>query len=134
MDNYTIVNLAQVEDSAPKFGYGEIHEAHFATKPLNAEQTGLAYYLIKPGQVQPFAHKHAEQEELYVVLSGNAVVHLDDDEVDLKPMDAVRVAGSVTRRFEAGPDGAEILAFGAPAVTSGENDAEMVQLDGDGDD
>jgi mannose-6-phosphate isomerase-like protein (cupin superfamily) len=132
MDSHTIVNLAEVEDSAPKFGYGEIHEARFATKPLEAEQTGLAYYRIKPDQHQPFAHRHDQQEELYVLLAGTAVVHLDDEEIELKPMDAVRVAGSVTRHFDAGPDGAEILAFGAPAVTEGKNDAEMVQLDGDG--
>ena len=37
-------------------------------------------------------------------------------------MDAVRVSPGVTRAFEAGPDGLELLAFG----THREDDAEMV--------
>ena len=28
--NFTIKNLREVEDSAPKFGFGERQEAHFA--------------------------------------------------------------------------------------------------------
>ena len=38
---------------------------------------------------------------------------LDDEIVDVGPLDAVRIAPEVTRGFEAGPDGVEILAFGA---------------------
>jgi hypothetical protein len=44
-------------------------------------------------------------------------------------MDALRVSPSVTRHFEAGSDGAELLAIGSPAASDGKNDAEMVQLD-----
>jgi hypothetical protein len=35
----------------------------------------------------------------------------------------VRVAAAAMRGFEAGPDGAELLAFGTPAI--GPNDAEL---------
>jgi hypothetical protein len=38
-------------------------------------------------------------------------------------MDAVRVPGSTTRGLEAGPEGAEVLAFGAPNTDN--KDAEM---------
>jgi hypothetical protein len=50
---------------------------------------------------------------------------LDDEIVDLKQWDALRVPAEVTRGFEAGPDGAEIVAFGAPSTEN--QDAEMVQ-------
>jgi hypothetical protein len=50
---------------------------------------------------------------------------LDDEEVELGTWDAIRVAPAVTRGMQGGPDGAEILAFGAP---SNENaDVEMVR-------
>lgn len=62
---------------------------------------------------------------VYLVLSGSARVKLDDDIVDLKPMDAVRIPVSTARGVEAGPEGAEILAFGAPDTDN--KDIEMDQ-------
>ena len=129
MGDYSIMNLRDVEDSAPAFGYGDVHEARFATKPLGAEQTGLAYYAIKPDQEQPFAHRHASQEELYVLVSGSATAYLDDERRDLTAFDALRVGAGVTRHFAAGPEGAVMLAFGAPALSDHKNDAELIQLD-----
>ncbi|MDX6466336.1 MAG: hypothetical protein QOI27_1376, partial [Gaiellaceae bacterium] len=32
--DYAIKNLTTVEDSAPKFGFGEMQEAHFAREDL----------------------------------------------------------------------------------------------------
>ena len=39
---------------------------------------------------------------------------LEDELVELREWDAIRVAGPTTRGIEAGPDGVELLAFGAP--------------------
>ena len=47
-----------------------------------------------------------------MVLSGSGRVKLDDEIVELETMDAIRVAPSVTRAFEAGDEGLELLAFG----------------------
>ena len=69
--NYTKKNLRDVEDSAPKFGYSETQEAHFAREDLDAERIGFAYHVVKPGKRQAFAHRHDEAEEVYVVLSGS---------------------------------------------------------------
>jgi hypothetical protein len=60
-----------------------------------------------------------------VLLSGGARVKLDDDVVDLAPLDALRIAAGVMRCVEAGPDGAELLLYGAPK-TEGQ-DADMEQ-------
>ena len=99
-------------------------EARFARNPLECETVGLSYQRLGPNVRHPFAHRHERQEEVYVLLSGSARVKIDDDVVDLRPLDAVRVAKDATRQFEAGPDGAEFLAIGAPAT--GEMDAEIV--------
>ena len=64
--SYTIKNLASVDDSAPRFGYAEIGEAHFAGRALEAEDTGVAYHVLRPNRRQGFAHRHDEAEEIAV--------------------------------------------------------------------
>jgi mannose-6-phosphate isomerase-like protein (cupin superfamily) len=49
---------------------------------------------------------------VYVVLRGSGQVKLDDRIVDLRELDAIRVAPGVTRAFQAGSDGLELLAVG----------------------
>jgi quercetin dioxygenase-like cupin family protein len=118
MAAYTVVNLKQVEDSAPKFGFAPDLEARFATGELELENSGIGYQRLAPNFRMPFGHKHDVQEELYVVLSGSARAKLDDEVVELGRLDAVRVSKDTIRAFEGGPDGAEILVFGAPNTGS----------------
>jgi mannose-6-phosphate isomerase-like protein (cupin superfamily) len=117
--SYTLKNLRDVEDVAPKFGFESVQEARFAFRALDAEDTGLAYHRIKPGQ-HGFGHRHDNAEEIYVVLSGDGRMKLDAEIVELKPFDAIRVAPPVVRAFEAGPDGLELLAFGPRHEGDGE--------------
>jgi len=121
--NYAKKNLREVEDSAAGHGLSATQEARFPREDLGAEVTGMNYLILKPGMREAFAHRHRDAEEIYVVLSGDGRVKLDDDLVDLSPLDAVRVGPGVTRAFESGPDGLEVLIFG-PRV---EGDGEMVQ-------
>ena len=123
MAGYTLKNLKEIDDQAPKFGFSPSLEARFARGPLELESSGLSYQRIAPSFRVPFGHRHGAQEEIYVLLSGSGRMKLDDDVVELRQWDAVRVAAATMRDFEAGPEGAELLAFGAPAI--GPNDAEM---------
>jgi hypothetical protein len=59
-----------------------------------------------------------------VVLSGSLRVKVEDDVVELAPLQAIRVAPAATRCLEAGGEGAEVLAFSAAA--SDNSDAVMV--------
>jgi uncharacterized cupin superfamily protein len=123
MANVTRLNLREdVEDMAPRFGYDA--EARFARTALRLENAGLSYFRLHPGFRFPFGHRHAEQEEVYVVVSGGARIKVEDEVLDLRPFDALRVPGPAARAIEAGPEGAEILAFGAP--NTGNRDAEML--------
>jgi mannose-6-phosphate isomerase-like protein (cupin superfamily) len=121
--SYTIKNLREVEDSAAKFGYSEMQESRFPREDLGAEEIGLAYHVVHPGKRQAFAHRHERAEEIYVVLRGSGRVKLDDEIVEVGPMDSIRVAPSVARAFEAGRDGLELLAFGPRHP----GDAELIQ-------
>jgi mannose-6-phosphate isomerase-like protein (cupin superfamily) len=117
---FTVRKLTDVEDSAPKFGYGEVQEARFASKDLETEDTGVSHLRVKPGKRQGFAHKHENAEEVYVVIAGSGRVKLDDEIVDVDALDAIRVAPGVTRQFEGGPDGLELIACGARHEGDGE--------------
>jgi quercetin dioxygenase-like cupin family protein len=123
--SYTIRNLSETPDSAVKFGLSELGEAHFPREELGAESTGLSYQVLKPGKRQAFGHRHDKAEEVYVVLSGNGRVRLDDEIVEIARLDAIRVAPGVTRAFEAGADGLEWMAFGPRCDKDGETDSEF---------
>lgn len=103
-----------------KGGFSDSQEARFANDDL--ETLGVSYQVVKPGMHHAFGHRHKEAEEVYVVLSGTGKIHLDDDEVDVARLDAIRVAPNVIRGFEAGDDGLELLVFSQ----STPGDAEIV--------
>jgi mannose-6-phosphate isomerase-like protein (cupin superfamily) len=117
---YTLKKLTEIEDAAPKSGFGDVQEARFAKDALDTEDTGFSYHRVKAQQRQPFAHKHERAEEVYVVLAGSGRVKLDDEVVELQALDAIRVAPEVTRAFEAGPLGLDLLAFGPRCEGDGE--------------
>ena len=122
---YTVQNLKQVENQAPNFGIGPELEARMARVPLELEQSGLSYQRLGPGFRVPFGHRHNVQEEVYIVVSGSMRAKLDDEVVDLKQWDALRVPKETMRSFEGGPDGAEVIAVGAP--NTGPGDAVVEQ-------
>jgi mannose-6-phosphate isomerase-like protein (cupin superfamily) len=125
MAAYTKVNLREVEDMAPKFGMAPDIESRFARRALELEKSGLSYYKMAPDYRLPFGHTHSEQEEVYLVVAGGARFKIEDDVVELGAWDALRVPAGTMRGMEAGSDGAEILAFGAPNTEN--KDAEMAQ-------
>ena len=123
MADHTIVNLQDVDDAAEQFGMPPGLEARFARSALGLEKSGITLFKVAPDFKVPFAHRHREQEEVYLVLRGSATVVFEDERAELGEWDAVRIPPDVARSFEAGPDGAEVLAFGAGA----QGDAEMVE-------
>jgi mannose-6-phosphate isomerase-like protein (cupin superfamily) len=121
---YTRVNLETVEDAAKAAGFSHRWEAHVARLPLDAEETGVTHFRLRPGLRSPFAHRHRRAEEIYVILTGRGRMKLDDEILEVGELDAVRVAPEVVRAFEAGPDGLEFLAFGPHYDDDGEGVAD----------
>jgi quercetin dioxygenase-like cupin family protein len=126
MDDYTVVSLKEVEDQAVKYGHSPSMEARFARQPLGAEDSALSYTRLAPGFRVPWGHKHRQQEEIYVVLSGRVTARVGGDTIELRPFDALRVSPQTPRGFEAGPEGAEMLAFATPRVEPLTDDVEML--------
>jgi mannose-6-phosphate isomerase-like protein (cupin superfamily) len=117
MSNYSKVNLREIDDSAednPEL------EARFGRKHLDSEHLGVSYFRYGPGSRAGSAHSHREQEEAYVVVSGSGRLKLDDEIVEVRQWDVIRVAPQVTRAFEGGPDGLEIVAVGSDRPEGGD--------------
>ena len=123
MPDYTIKNLKELDDVAADRP-GDV-EARFGRNHLDSEHLGVSFFRYGPGFRSPIGHRHREQEEAYVVVSGSGQVRLDDQVVELRQWDVVRVAPAVVRAFEGGPDGIELIAIGSDRPEGG--DGEMVQ-------
>jgi mannose-6-phosphate isomerase-like protein (cupin superfamily) len=120
MSDFKIKNLKDIE---PEGGAPDEIEARFARRYLDSEELGVSYFRYGPGFRSPMGHRHREQEEAYVVVSGSGRVRLDDEILDLRRWDVVRVSPEVTRGFEAGPDGLELIAIGGHKPEGGDGEA-----------
>ena len=124
MSDYTIVNLSDVENVAPKFQMPEGMDVRFPKRHLDCSVGGVGVEKLPAGVRQPFGHTHSKQEELYVVTEGSGRVKIEDEVRDLRTWDIVRVGPNTMRNFEAGPEGITFIAFGAPLGE--EPDGELV--------
>lgn len=63
------------------------------------ETTGMevSFGTLAPGQAVPFFHKHIQNEELYIILSGEGVFTLDGDEITVSSGSILKVAPHVSR-------------------------------------
>jgi hypothetical protein len=125
MSDYSIVNLGDVENVAPKFGMPEGMDVRFPRRDLGCTTGGVGVEKLAPDTRIPFGHVHSEQEEIYVIAEGSGRVKLDDEVRDLRRWDILRVGAGTMRNFESGPDGMTLIAFGAPI--GDRNDGEIVQ-------
>ena len=112
---FTLRNLKEdLEDVGSRFDGAPDLEFRLATEALELEQSGLSYQRVPPGYRFPYGHTHKKQEEVYVVVRGSGRMKLDDEIVELKEWDVVRVPPGTWRGYEAGPEGLEIIVIGAP--------------------
>jgi mannose-6-phosphate isomerase-like protein (cupin superfamily) len=121
--SFTHTNLREdLEDLGSRFDGSPDLEFRSATKALELEQSGLAYQRVPPGYRFPYGHTHEKQEEVYVVVRGGGRMKLDDEIVELKQWDVVRVSAGTWRGYEAGPDGLELIVVGAPHLGANPRD------------
>lgn len=123
MSDYKRVNLQDVDNAAAERGPGL--EARMGRKHLDSDHLGVSYFRYTPGYRAPHGHRHKLQEEAYVVVNGSGRMRLDDEIIDLVQWDLIRVAPSVVRGFEAGPDGLELIIAGSDRPEEG--DGELVE-------
>ncbi len=122
---YAKKNIGELANAAEQFGLAPDLEARFGRKELGMERGGFSYQRMAPGLRSAFGHRHADQEEVYVVLAGGGTARVGDDEVPLERLDVLVVAPESWRAFEAGGDGLELLVFGSGEADDAEMDPEF---------
>jgi mannose-6-phosphate isomerase-like protein (cupin superfamily) len=118
MSRFATVNLLEVENSVGDRAPGV--EGRFGRKYLDSRDLGVSHFRYAPNLRSPMAHSHREQEEAYVVVAGSGRLLLDDEVLELRQWDVVRVAPEVVRCFEAGPEGLDVIAVGGPKPAEGD--------------
>jgi uncharacterized cupin superfamily protein len=108
----TIVNVADAP--ARRFELGAVQaESQFLGRALGARRLALNRTVLQPGSESAPPHCHSAVEETFVVLDGDGVVVLGDEEYEVRGGSVVvRPAGSgVAHVFRAGERGLTFLAF-----------------------
>ena len=126
MANYTVVNLADVENQGVRFGIEPSDmQLRMGRVPLEMEHAGISLVKLGPGWRVPYGHNHNRQEETYVCVAGSARMNVDGEIVEMAPYTAVRVGPDGMRAYEGGPEGATLIAIGAP--NTGPGDGNVTQ-------
>jgi mannose-6-phosphate isomerase-like protein (cupin superfamily) len=108
MSGYTITKLEDVDDVLGDYP----GEMRMLTGGLGCEQVAFTYRRMPQhtGGKGSYGHRHAEQEEVYFVISGKLEFKLGDEVLEVGPGTAVRVAPDVFRSvWNAEPEEAEIV-------------------------
>ena len=89
-------------------------------RALDADTVALNYYELDPGETFGFGyHRHPEQEELFVILAGEATFETESGEVTVGADEAIRFApGEWQLGRNDGDAVVRALAIGAPADAS----------------
>ena len=120
MADWKKTNFGELEDRSPP---DVAMQWRFARHALGSPELGVSRFTYEPGARMPFAHRHREQEEAYVVVGGSGRAKLDDEIVELAAWDVLRVAPAVTRQFEAGPDGLDVICIGGGRPDGGDGES-----------
>jgi quercetin dioxygenase-like cupin family protein len=106
MAEYTTTNYRDVDDQ---------NGLHFLREELNCENVGVTVLECEPGW-EGMEHDHAEegQEEVYVLLEGEATVTVEDEPVELSEGDAIRIPPEATHQIHNGDVESRFVLVGAP--------------------
>ena len=118
MSSYAMVNLLELDDVVGDRAPGI--EGRFGRSHIGSTQLGVSHFRYGPNLRSPVGHSHREQEEAYVVVAGSGRVLLDDEVLELRQWDLLRVAPEVMRAFEGGPEGLEVIAVGGTRPDGGD--------------
>jgi mannose-6-phosphate isomerase-like protein (cupin superfamily) len=105
--SYTTVNYEEVDPVGDAM--------HFLRDPLECDQLGVTVLTPEPGWTG-MEHDHADegQEEVYVLVEGEATVVIDGEELPMEAGDAVRIGPEATRQIRNGDVESTFVLAGAP--------------------
>ena len=87
---------------------------HFLREPLNCEELGITVVEVPEGWVgKPHDHADDGEEEVYLLLDGEATLEVESEELSLSPGDAVRVDPDANRQLRTDAQ-SQLIVAGAP--------------------
>jgi quercetin dioxygenase-like cupin family protein len=119
MPDWMRKNFDELPDVSPE---GVDIQWRFAREVLGSPELGVSRFTYEPGARMPWGHRHGEQEEVYVVVSGSGRAKLDDEVIEISQWDVLRVAPAVARSFEAGTEGLDVICIGGRKPKGGDNE------------
>jgi len=90
----------------------------FLKEDLNLKALGLSVARLAAGKGYTIMHQHEEQEEVYMVLSGRGIIHIDGEDISLREGDFVNVVPESKRALKAADD-SDLIFICAGAVSTG---------------
>jgi mannose-6-phosphate isomerase-like protein (cupin superfamily) len=95
-------------------------DVRFYRDQLGMAGGGMTVMKLAPG-ITTYGHRHKRQEEVFLLISGQVAIKLEEKIIRLKPYDAVRVPKETARSLRnVGKTGAIIIAFGTPNTGPGD--------------
>ncbi len=108
MTNYEIVNVGAPDEWYEYYGGFRPDTSRNGRRVIDHElkmqYIGMTINAMKPGESATYWHDHSDVEELYVFISGQGQMGLDDEVVEVKAGSMVRVGQGVMRTWRARPD------------------------------
>jgi mannose-6-phosphate isomerase-like protein (cupin superfamily) len=108
MPGYTVTRLEEVDDVLGDYP----GEMRMLTTGLDSEQVALTYRRMPQhtGGKGSYGHRHAEQEEIYFVISGRLQFKLEEEVIEAGRGTAIRVGPEVFRSvWNDEPEDAELV-------------------------
>ena len=76
----------------------------FLKKELELSAVGLTVTRLPAGKGYTFMHQHKEQEEVYMVIDGSGIIHIDGEDIPLTKGDFINVFPESKRALKANED------------------------------
>lgn len=100
------MNEVKVINSGNKFAHATVGSLHgFEGKQFVKEATGansceISFGTLPSGQSVPFFHSHKNNEENYIILSGNGKFQVDDETFEINEGSVIRVSTNCDRNIK----------------------------------
>ena len=66
---------------------------------LNLTGAEISINALPQGASVPFIHSHKQNEEIYIILNGKGKVIIDDESIEIKENDVIKISPKAKRQF-----------------------------------
>ncbi len=82
----------------------------FLRDELGLKGVGIGLIHLHAGKGYKFLHQHKEQEEVYFIMKGRGIIHIDGEDIDVSVGDIIKIDPDGKRALKAGDD-SELVAI-----------------------